>query len=235
MLTRRRTALAVATAAIALLPIGAFADTPSPNAILTSLGLPAAATCELQAQYLYSPTVTGTVTQKTNGETDFVWHGDPQATVSSPDPCVIGIMLKTQLTDTTTVPNCPPVEQSPMVTVVSHDSLTYRGSGETDFVVDNPVDFAVPYFGGPGTTGTLEDDTINRFKTSDSGPNVDPSNAALACARVHTRVTETDSAYYENGAKQFILYCTEQTAVEIVATPSGPQQVGDPIVEETSC
>lgn len=240
MLTRRVAAIAVTTVAVVLLPVAAYADTPpAPNTtVIDSLGLPAIVAqvtpCQLATSDLWSTTLTATVEQKPSGELDFNWRAFAHASVSSVDPCVTGVMVKTQLTDTTTVPNCPPVVRSDEATTVNHDKTTSWVTGETDYEVYNDVHFPVAYFGGPGTAQSAEDAVVSRFDTN-GGTAPDLDSAAVKCYRLRSTVTEDDTAYYANSQGQFIPFCSQQVTYEFVATPSGPQQVGDPITESITC
>jgi len=240
VLTRRVAAIAVTTIAVVLLPVAAYADSPPvPDiTIVDSLGLPAivsqAAPCQLAESDLWAADLTATVERKANGELDFNWHAFAYATVSSADPCVTGVMVKTQLTDSTTVPNCPPIVRSDEVSTANNDPFTSSTTGEQDYEVYNDVHFAVAYFGGPGTTASAEDAAMSQFdKNGSSSPDLD--STSVKCYRLRSTVTEQDTAYYANSQGQFIPFCSQQVAYEFVATPSGPQQVGDPITESITC
>jgi len=240
VLTRRVAAIAVTTIAVVLLPVAAVADTPpAPVAGAgDSFGLPGivaqATPCRLAESDLISGSLTAAVERKANGEIDFNWHAVTYADVSSADRCVTGVMVKTRLTDSTTVPNCPPVERSDEVSTASNDPFTSGTTGGSDYEVGNDVHFAVAYFGGPGTAPSLEGSVVNRVDTGD-GASPDPGSSSLKCDRLRSTVTEYDTAYYANSQGTFIPFCSQQVAYEFVATPAGPQQVGDPIVESITC
>jgi hypothetical protein len=238
MLTRRAlgrvTAVVAVAAAVQLAPLAAYADTPIPVGVVDTGGLGTVtgqvSTCRLDSHNLFDSPLAATVEKKTGGEIDYLWHAASHASVSSADPCVTGIMLETQLTDSTSVPNCPPVVQSPVVRAVSEEPFTYASNGASDYEVDNPVDFEVAYFGGPAASAPA----ASTLTTSDaSGSAID--TAALGCDRVRSTVTESDTAYYENNLRQFVPFCSQQISTEFVGTPAGPEQVGDPIVVSTDC
>jgi hypothetical protein len=232
----RVTAAAVAVVVVQTLPVTAYADSSSPTGAIGAVTTQVAAqvsTCKLDSHSLFAAPLTATVASTASGVVDFTWHAHAYGTVSSADPCVTAVMVKTQLTDTTEIPNCPPVEQGPTVTATSNDPYTYENAGNTDFEVDNPVDFKVAYFGGPTAAQPVEDATVNRLDTS-AATSVGSSSLAR-CYRVRSTVTESDTAYYANNLGQYVPYCSEQVATEFVSTPAGPQQVGDPIVESITC
>jgi hypothetical protein len=238
MLTRRITAVAATTTVLLVLPATAYADTPSPGGIVDQTGLPAVAsavsTCRLAASGIYDAPLTASVDRKATGEIDFIWHSAAYGTVSSADACVTGILVKTKLTDTTTVPDCPTVVRSDEVSTSSNDPMTSLSTGNTDYEVKNAVDFRVAYFGGPTTTQSVDGATGDRVQTSD-GSAPDLGEAAAKCYRLRSTVTEYDTAYYENSQHQFVPYCTQQISSEFVATAAGPERVGDPIVESVTC
>jgi len=240
VLTRRVAAIAVTAITVVLLPVAAYADTPpAPDTtVVDSLGLPAVAAqvtpCRLATSDLWSTDLTATVEQKASGEIDFNWHAFAYASVSSVDPCVTAVMVKTQLTDTTTVPNCPPVVRSDEATTVNRDKTTSWVTGESDYETYNDVHFAVAYYGGQGTTQSAADDVVSRLDTH-GGSATTLAAGAVKCYRLRSTVTEQDTAYYANSQGQFIPFCSQQVTYQFVATPSGPQQVGDPITESISC
>jgi len=239
VLTRRVAAIAVTAITVVLFPVAAYADSPAApgTTVVDSLGLPAIAAqvmpCRLATSDLRSTDLTATVERKASGEVDFDWHASASASVSSVDPCVTGVMVKTQLTDSTTVPNCPPVVRSDESTAVSRET-TYWNSGATDYEVGTDVHFPVAYFGGPGTAKSVQDAAASRLGMSD-GSSPDVGAPSLACERLRSTVTEDDTAYYANSQGQFIPFCSRQVTYQFVAAPSGPQQVGDPITESISC
>lgn len=233
MLSRRIAVVAAATIAVQLVPLAAHADGPIPIDVLT-VATQAASTCNLSSHYLVDSPLRATAVLKADGETDFVWHASAQGHVSSTDSCVTGIMISTQLTDSTQVPNCPPMVQSPAGDTVSTDPYTYQGSGNVDYEVDNNLDFSVPYFDAPGTLSSTEGAVTDNGETYPaSAPDVAP--VALSCERVRSTVTEDDTLYYANSQHQFIPYCSQQVTYDYVSTPAGPQQVGDPIVDSLTC
>ncbi|MBV9098638.1 MAG: hypothetical protein JO079_11330 [Frankiaceae bacterium] len=223
----RLTAAAVAVVAVQALPVTAYADSSIAGQVAGQVS-----TCKLDRHSLFASPLTATTGTTASGEVDFTWHADAHATVSSPDPCVTAVMVQTQLTDTTTVPNCPPVVQSPTQSASSNDPFNYQ-SGASDYEVDNAVDFKVAYFGGPTATRPAEDAAATRLETSGSSSS---ASASLArCYRLHSTVTETDTAYYANSVGQYVPFCSEQVVTEFVSTPAGPERVGDPIVESITC
>ncbi|MDQ1745765.1 MAG: hypothetical protein QOD07_28 [Frankiaceae bacterium] len=236
----RVTAAAVAVVVVQTLPVTAYADSSSPTgaigAVTTQVAGQIAApvsTCKLDTHELFAQPLTATVTTTASGVVDFTWHAFASAKASSPDPCVTAVMVTTQLTDTAEMPDCPPVEQSPTVAATSNDPYTYASTGNTDFEVDNPVDFKVAYFGGPTAAQPVEDAAANRLDGS-AASSVGSSSLAR-CYRLRSTVTESDTAYYANNLGQFVPYCSEQVSTEFVSTPAGPKQVGDPIVESVTC
>jgi hypothetical protein len=238
MLTRRVvgrvTAVTVVAASVTFAPLTAYADTITVGGIDIGGLTSNTATCQLDSEELFASPLTATVQNKGGGVVDFVWHAAAHATVSSADPCVIGIMVTTQLTDTTTVPNCPPVVQSSVATTVSNEPLTYAISGRTDYEADTALAFDVAYFGGPSTAGGVTGPISDQIDTSgDSAPQT--GKAALTCDRLRSTVTESDTAYYENGQHQYVPFCTERLSTDYVSTPAGPQRVGDTVLLSTSC
>jgi hypothetical protein len=228
----RIVAAAGAAVAVQLVPLAAHADTTVPIDV-TTIGTDVS-TCQLSSHSLFDSPLTATVTPKPGGETDFVWHAAAHAAVSSADTCVTGIMVKTQLTDSTSVPNCPVVLQSLVGTSVDNDPFVYSSTGKVDYEVDNHVDFDVPYFDAPSTTASTEGavvDTVDTYPAS--FPDVAPF--ALPCDRVRSTVTESDTAYYANSAHQFVPYCSQQVSYDFVSTPAGPKEVGDPILDSITC
>lgn len=230
------TVVAVAVVVAQAVPVAAAAD---PLPVVEVVGLPGVASqvaaCRLAAAELYDATLTATTSRTPTGEVDFTWHASAHARVSSTDACVTGVMVETQLTDSTTVPNCPPVVRSDVRRSVSNDALTYQHSGATDYQVDNPVDFTVAYFGGPGTTQSTTGALVDRVQMSDGAGSDAGSASAARCYRLRSTVTEYDTAYYQNSQRQFVPFCTQQVSYEFVATPAGPERVGDPIVESITC
>lgn len=232
----RVTAVAVAVLALQALPATAYADGSSPidvvGSVTTLVGTDVS-TCNLDSHSLFDGPLSATVSTTASGEVDFTWHANAYAAVSSADACVTAVMVTTTLTDSTTVPDCPPVVQSPDESAASNDPFTYQQAGTTDYEVDNTVAFKVAYFGGPTTTQPVDDTAVNRIETSGSSPDVSSSRAR--CYRLRSTVTESDTAYYANSAGQFVPYCSQQVATDFVSTPQGPVQVGDPIVESITC
>ena len=237
MLTRRTAAVAVATVVVATVAVQLSPVAASADGVVGSLGLPdvaaQAGTCRLATSVLRASALTATVDRLPTGEVDFTWHLRVHAGVSSVDTCVTGVLVTSRLTDSTAVPNCPPVVQSDAVTASSDDPLWYQ-SGATDYEVDNGLDFPVAYFGGAGTAQSAGDAVVSRVQNSDdAGP--DAGSTSVRCDRLRSTVTEYDTAYYQNSQRQFVPFCSQQMSYEFVATPAGPQQVGDPIVESITC
>jgi len=232
----RLTAAALAVVAVQMLPVTAYADNSSPTAVLGPVSTQLAtqvSTCTLSSHSLFAGPLTATVATTATGVTNFTWHANAYGSVSSADPCVTAVMVRSQLTDTTTVPDCPPVVQSPTESAWDSDPYNYQQSGTADYEVRNPVDFTVAYFGGPTATQPVEDATVNNIETSGSSPN--GSGSLARCYRVRSTVTEEDTAYYANSLGQYVPYCSDKVATDFVSTPAGPEQVGDPIVESITC
>jgi hypothetical protein len=238
MLTRRTlgrvTAVTIVAASVTMLPMAAYADTIIVGGIKVGVTTSNPATCQLDSYELFASPLTATVASKAGGETDFVWHAAAYASVSSADPCVTGIMVTTQLTDSTTVPNCPPVVQSPTGTTTSNEPLTYQNSGRTDYEADNPFPFEVAYFGGPATSDPATGAVDNQIDTSGTSAS-QPLTAVVKCSRVRSTVIESDTAYYQNSQHQYVPFCSERISTDYVSTPAGPQRVGDPVLLSTSC
>jgi hypothetical protein len=239
----RATAVTIVAAAVTFAPLAAYADPISPGTVGDTVGVGTIdvgsvtsnnATCRLDSQELFASPLTATVENKAGGEVDFVWHAAAHAAVSSADPCVTGIMVTTQLTDTTTVPNCPPVVQSPAAATASDDPFTYYSNGRTDYEADNPLAFGVAYFGGPATADPAAGAAGNQIDTSGASAS-QVGSAALTCARLRSTVTESDTAYYRNSQHQYVPFCTERVSSDYVSTPSGPRQVGDSVLLSTIC
>ncbi|MDQ1683415.1 MAG: hypothetical protein QOC82_152 [Frankiaceae bacterium] len=225
MFARRVAAIAMTAVAVLVLPVGAYADTLTVASQLSP--------CQLSASGLNDSPLSASVEQKPTGEIDFVWHAAAHASVASADGCVTGLMVSTQLTDTTTVPNCPSVVRSDRTDETDGGPMTYQ-SGYTDYEAMAEVYFPVAYFGGPGTAQSAEDTVTNNVRMSDgSGPDLGPPS--VKCYRLHSVVTEYDTAYYKNKLGQYIPFCTQQVSYHFVATPAGPERVGDPIVESITC
>ena len=229
----RLAAVAAASLAVQLVPLAAHADVSIPIDGIT-VATQGASPCQLSSQYMYDAALTATVAAKPGGETDFVWHAAAHAGVSSTDSCVTGIMVKTQLTDTTSVPGCPPVVQSPVGTTTNTDPSRYQFTGKVDYEVENDLDFDVAYFGAPSLVSSADGSlTDNVDAYPGSTPDVRP--LALPCERAHSSVIENDTAYYANSQHQYIPYCAQQVTFDFVSTPAGPQQVGSPIVDSITC
>lgn len=229
----RLAAVAAVSLAVQAVPTAAHADIPLPVDV-TTIGTSTASACQLSSQSLFADPLTATVTPKAGGRTDFVWHASAHAIVSSTDSCVTGVMVTTQLTDSTTVPNCPPLVQSPVVSASNDDPTVYLVTGRRDYEVDDGLSFDVPYFNASSTLSSAEGgvtDNVDGYPASTS--NVAP--LTLPCDRVRSSVTEDDTAYYANSQHQYIPYCSQQVTFDYVSTPAGPKQVGDPVVDSISC
>lgn len=229
----RLAAVAAVSLAVQAVPVAAHADGPIPIDV-TTIGTVAATPCQLSSQSLYDDPLTATVTSRPGARTDFVWHASAHAVVSSTDSCVTGVMVTTQLTDSTTVPNCPPVLQSPVASAANDEPTVFLVTGRRDYEVYDDVSFDVPYFNASSSVSSAEGsvtDNVDAYPAS--APDV--TAIGLPCDRVRSSVTEDDTAYYANSQHQYIPYCSQQVTFNYVSTPAGPQQVGDPIVDSISC
>lgn len=235
----RRAAISTLAAAAVTMMFGVFpsaanADTVTVGGVTATTGLPSIDTsnpvaCPLNEHYLYAQGVTGKTSNSTTspGEIDITWHADPYAAVNSPTmSCLAGVKVDATLTDETEVPGCQPAYTSPTVSAESDDVLNWTFQ-PPDYEVSDPISFTVPYFNvAPAIPGTNPLPPI--VIQSDSGP-----SALSECQRVHSSVTISAKAYYKNSLKQYILFCTGSATYEFLATPAGPEQVGDPLIATT--